>query len=437
MTKFNVFKRALSLLCFAALLSALYGCGNKVPDSLSSDSFAQATDESNKLDDNSYYIDSVKDFSDGCAWVAFRDSQNNKKQACIDTKGEVQFVIEDILNEPKPYTREYENGYAVVNDSDNYYIIDKKGNITSSSKDGNYDKIVSYGDGYFLAEKYNNNDLHEVNYTYFVIDCNGKTLASDCFVLKDSSPSFDYRRNGVFTYCVQRYDLLANTRYKYDCFNVKTKQKFTLDHIETFFDYTGEQTIIVGKEDIQLSDANGNVKDLVFPEMPFGSKIAVLSGITNNSFVYCIRNNDSGDDHDNSLYIYNISSGQINELYHCGQGIYAELCDYNEKEFLLKIRDNTKSKTWFVIIDYQGKNLFEPIEGEPTGLSCDRIVTQSNIYDNKGNMITAANTDPLGFSKKYHDNLVAVKNNKNGDTDFKNYIDINGNFLFPENRITL
>ena len=437
MKKFNVFKRALSLLCFAILLSALYGCGNNAPDSLLSDSIVQATDESNKMDDNSFYIDSVKDFSDGVAWVTFKDSQNNKKQACIDTKGEVQFVLEDVLNNPKPYTREYENGYAVVNDSNNYYIIDKKGNIASSSKDGKYDKIVSYGDGYFLAEKYNNNYLHEVNYTYSVIDCKGKTLASDCFILKDSSSSFDYRRNGVFSYCAQRYELFANTRYKYDCFNVKTKQKFTLDHIETFFDYAGEQTIIVGEEGIQLSDANGNVKELTFPEKPFRSKIDILSGITKNCFVYCIRNHDSGDDHDNSLYIYNTSSGQINELYHCGQGISAELCDYNEKEFLMGIRDNTKSKTWFVIIDHQGKNLFEPIEGEPTGLSCDRIVTHSNIYDNKGNIITIANTDSLGFSKKYHDNLVAVKNYKNGDSDFKNYIDINGNLLFPENTIKL
>ena len=436
MTKFNVFKKTFLLLFCAVLLSALFGCGNKAPDSLSSDSSNQATDESNKPDDNSFLIDSVKDFTDGFAWVTFTDSQNNQKNACINTKGEVQFVLEDILNNPKSGTGEFNTGYAVVTESDNSYIIDNKGNITSSSKDGKYDKIVSYGDGYFLAEKYNNN-LHEVNYTYSVIDCNGNTLASDCFILNESSLSFDYRQNGVFSCCVQTYDLFGSKSYKYDCYSVKTKQKFTLDHVKAFFNYEGEHAIIVTEENIQLIDANGKGKELVFPEIPYRSEIDILSRITNDCFVYCIRNYDSGEIPDNSVYIYNVSSGKINELYHCGQGISADLCDYNDKEFLLEIRDNTKIKTWFVIVDHQGKELFTPVEGDPTGLSCNRIVTQSNIYDNKGKMITVANTDSLGFSKKYHDNLVAVKNYKNGDSDFKNYIDINGNLLFPENRITL
>ena len=172
------------LLCVFILNASGCGSSNNSPVANSYAGSKYETTEKNETANNGYTVTGTKDFSDGYAWISIRQgAKGQSKRACIDTSGKIQFILDDIVEGTltNDQIRDFKSGYAAVKDnSNNTYILDTKGNIVSSSKTGNYDHIVCYGDGYFLTEKKNNN-LHEVNYTFSVIDANENYLLTDCY----------------------------------------------------------------------------------------------------------------------------------------------------------------------------------------------------------------------------------------------------------------
>lgn len=154
----------LSLILFSCVFVLLLsGCGSS-SNSLSANSYTGSNFETSntiKTTDNDYTVVGVKDFNDGYAWISISQGDNSQyKQACIDTSGKIQFVLDDIIegNLTIDKIRDYKSRYAVIKDnSNNTYILDTKGNIVSSSINGMYDHIVCYDDGYFLIEKKNPN----------------------------------------------------------------------------------------------------------------------------------------------------------------------------------------------------------------------------------------------------------------------------------------
>ena len=449
-------KRTLQLSMFLLLCVFILnasGCGNS-NNSPVANSYAGSkyeTTEKNETANNGYTVTGTKDFSDGYAWILFKQGENGQsKRACIDTNGKIQFVLDDIVegNLTNEKVRDFKSGYAVVKDnSNNTYIIDTKGNIVSSSKSGNYDHIVCYGDGYFLTEKKNNN-LHEVNYTFSVIDASENYITKDCFSYDSEITDysrFEYRGEAVFSHSIGG----VNGKRDYECVNAKTGKTFKLNLLNAFYDFEPNGSIIVSESHItQILHSDGSVTNVNVEDC------YAKSHLSNNYFVYKNPRYSA----DDSLFIYDISTNQSHELYSCKKGIEANVCGYDENGFLLDITDNSNgynnAKHWFVIVDYQGNELFAPIEGTPhtkpftnIALSCNRIIVQKNqnqltgentdFYDNKGNLIDINNKDMYHFGDIYKDNLLIV-NTKGGEiVNANNYIDINGNLLFPDGTITL
>lgn len=442
--KKHIIKLSLILLLCVFILNAS-GCGssNNSPETISYESSKLETTETKETVDNGYTVTGVKNFSDGYAWILFKQGENGQsKRACIDTSGKIQFILDDIVEGTltNDQIRDFKSGYAAVKDnSNNTYILDTKGNIVSSSKNGMYDHIVCYGDGYFLTEKKNNN-LHEINFTFSVIDANENYILKDCYTTEKEITdynAFNYRGDNIFSY----------TRYSngygsgYDFINVKTGKVFAID-VDAFYGYSDNKGIARNDSKNQIVDVNGNCT-----EIPLERSYA-KSPIYNNSFAYKKSNDDS-------LYVYNLSTGQSNELYRCGTGISAEICDYNAEAFLLKIEDTTKElhdfngKYWFTLVDYQGNELFAPKGGKPIGFSSERITAnyenhadKIKVFDNKGNEIIAAKEGELALAQNgiYHDGFLCVNTNDIralSGINCNNYIDINGNLLFPNGTITL
>ena len=427
------------LLCVFILNASGCGSSNNSPVANSYAGSKYETTEKNETANNGYTVTGTKDFSDGYAWISIRQgAKGQSKRACIDTSGKIQFILDDIVEGTltNDQIRDFKSGYAAVKDnSNNTYILDTKGNIVSSSKTGNYDHIVCYGDGYFLTEKKNNN-LHEVNYTFSVIDANENYLLTDCYTTEKEITdyyAFNYRGDNIFSY----------TRYSngygsgYDFINVKTGKVFAID-VDAFYGYSDNKGIARNDSKNQIVDVNGN-----YTEIPL-ERCYAKSSIYNNSFAYQKSNDDS-------LYVYNLSTGQSKELYHCGTGISAKICDYNNEVFLLNIVDTTTKtyEDWFTLVDYQGNELFAPKEGDPIGFSSDRITAnyenhadKIKVFDNKGNEIIAAKEGELALAQNdiYHDGFLCVNTNASSafsGINCNNYIDINGNLLFPDGTITI
>lgn len=404
-------------------------------------------------DEKTYTVTNVDDFNDGYAWIWIKENENSEpKEACIDANGKIQFILSDIIK--GSFTvHGFKSGYSFIKDeSNNYYIIDTSGNVTSSSKNDDYDHILCDGDGNFLVEKCNNN-LHEINYTVSVINGNGTPIVKDCYIFDKKITDhnlFQYRGKGVFSYETGGGYISNGWQSRsYDCINSISKAKFSLKSIDSFYDFNSEQTILqgdyTGKN--QILDVNGNITELNL------KGIQIISGITQNCCI-CRKSNDE------SLFIYNITNGQINELYHCGTGISAKICDYNDELFLLEIEDTTKElhdfdgKYWFTLVDYQGNEIFTPKEGDPIGFSSDRITAnyenhadKIKVFDNKGNEIIAAKEGELALAQHgiYHDGFLcvntagnsAITNSLAGVTTCNNFIDTNGNLLFPNGKISI
>lgn len=425
-------KCLLGFLCLILVLSMLCGCGNDASikdNSTESVSSTTAILPSEEPTSTSIFTKRfVNDFSDGYAWITLSDaSLDNKRFACINTNGEILFYLNDLIEiEYSNGIGDFKDGYAVVVDkSDVTYIIDTSGNIISSNKDGSYDKVICYDDGYFLVEKCNNN-LHEVSYAYSVINSSGNILIKDWYVLdKAGAEYFEYHGCDVF-------------RYNNECINVKTQKKFTLEKVKHLFYYNENKTFISGENwggTDQIIDNEGNTiqPNLNDYEVDYLNIHSFNKPIVNNSLI-CKKSNDD------SLYKLDVNTGEISELYHCGNGISAGVVDFNNESILLKVKDNQR-KSWVVLIDYNGNNIFTPFEGEPVSLSCDRIVahlpetgSKKYIYDLKGNQISFDDNTYSISSSRFNNNLICVSIKVDSDTTRQsNYIDINGKLLFPDN----
>ena len=421
-------KCSLGFLCLILVLSMLCGCGNDASvndDSKESVSSTTAILPSEEPTSASIFTKRfVNDFSDGYAWITLSDaSLGNKRFACINTNGEIQFYLNDLIEiEYNNGIGEFKDGYAVVVDkSDISYIIDTSGKILSSSKDTGYDKVICYDDGYFLVEKCNN-DLHEVNYTYSVIDKNGKIMNKDCFIYDKKYETFEYCGDGVFCCTI-------NMNGDRDCYNVKTYTSFKLEDVNSFYGFNNSlsgfnQKYMWGVS--QLVNSDGNVIDSDIGDYYFVSSIL-------DNYALC---QDSGD----NIYVYDTKSREMNEIYHCGNGISAIVVDYNNDHILLDVKDD-QSKHWVVLIDFYGNNIFTPFEGEPEQLSCDRIIAHFTetgykrfVFDIKGKQIEFDNETIDIKPTKYYNDLICVSiiDNK-GNTISDNYMDINGKLLFSDN----
>lgn len=424
----------IGLLCGILILSMLCGCGSKdqITDNtiVSENAVTEVSTTENLTSDNVFTKRFVEDFSDGYAWITLsNESRNFYKFVCINDKGEIQFVLNDLIDiEYSNGIGNFKDGYAVVVDkSEVTYIIDTTGKIISSNKDGVYDKVICYDDGYFLVEKCNNN-LHEVSYAYSIIDGKGNILIKDWFISNNQNSTFKYRGDSVFSY-------VSTREYDFECINVKSQKRFKLERVKTFYCYNENKTFLLGefwRGTNQIIDNEGNKVQLDLDDYRVGTDYN-NKPIVNNSII-CYKSNDD------SLYKLDVNTGEVRELYHCGNGISAGVVDYNNESILLNVKDN-QGKNWVVLIDYQGNDLLTPFEGEPVSLSCDRIIThlpktgtKKYIYDLKGNQISFDDKTYSISSSRFNSDLICVSIKVDSDTTRQsNYIDINGKLLFPDN----
>lgn len=418
------------ILSLIILTGSMTACNNSNESSFTQGNSEIQSTSQEKNEDDTLTISSVRAFSDGFAWVHLKDSVTGKiKCACIDTKGKIQFYLDDIVtckSYTKDYVTDFTDGYSIVTDENEVtYIINTEGRIIASSKDNDFTNVISYGDGYFAVENCKN-DLHSVEYTASILDNNGAYIIKDWIKSENKIENLDYFGDNVFKYVSQD----GYYENEYECYNVSTGKSFSLKDCTFESKFNDNKAIIYHYFDnyFELLYSNGKTERLDLHRTVGDNHSRDDREIFDNAIVFQKENDDS-------LYLYDISSGKSSTLYVCGNGVSANIAGYSNGDFLLTVNSSNNSggkSDWFVLIDKQGNNLFEPIEGKIRSFSCDRIITMENIiYDTKGNAVTVPQNYEI--DTKYNDNLLCVKSPEYNYSGYDDYIDINGNLLFNGN----
>lgn len=415
--------KLISAFLVLVLLFAMCSCSNKSNNDLKLQSNNKTQIES-QINSSKYTLDYVESFSEGYAWVHVTENEIGEgKNACIDENGKIKFILDDIVANSKE-KKEFMSGYSVVIDSEDVnYILSSDGKIIASSSDGNFDNVVAYGGGYFAVVDYVN-DFHTVEYVASILDSNGDYVIKD-WIKSDAQIQISYSGDGIFNY------LSVDGYYEndYKCYNAKTKEAFDINQCRWSGVFSNQKTVIYHYFDnyYELIDSSGNTKKLDTDH------ISIVSDkddnmIFDNALVY---------EKDESLYLYDISSGKTSSFYPCGNGIRVEIVGYENGVFCLNIRGKNNSNAkgnWFVLVDQKGNNLFDPIEGEVMSYSCERIITKDRkVYDLNGKSIEIPKDYEIANS--FNNNLLRVKSPDYNYAGYDDYMDNNGNLIFPNRNI--
>lgn len=161
------------------MLSLLSGCGHTKDDrneDLSSIGTEQAepTDTSTELKQVKTRCELTYgyQFSDGVAWVTYTDPEDgSEKFGLMNLEGEIK--TNQKLNEIGLGSL-FSGGYSYVNTDKEYFIVDKQGNITAQSPEGEgIYSVLAGGDGVFLIRHHLSGlDINEDKYGLLEADGN-------------------------------------------------------------------------------------------------------------------------------------------------------------------------------------------------------------------------------------------------------------------------
>lgn len=171
--------------------------------------------QANSLQNQTF--EKVSPFSEGFAWVQYRDTEGKLITSVINTYGEIVFTAGENVTAYLPYC----DGYAVYlydadpsqyNSPDNARscIVDANGHITYDSSADGCRFIFAYGDGNFLAlEHVSNFDKDE--WSFGIVDKDGKTVGA--FEKCDNFNGYPANLVSNSKYLNENIFLLKNTMY--------------------------------------------------------------------------------------------------------------------------------------------------------------------------------------------------------------------------------
>lgn len=328
----------------------------------------------------------VSPFSEGRAWVEYRDETQNITAAVINTAGELVFAPEQRVIAYLPYS----DGYSVYlyapdpaqsssSDGLRACIVDSNGNITyDSSKDG-CRFIFAYGGEYFLALEHTSNfDTDE--WSFGAVDKNGNTVVafSECEDFNGYPTSLvsecKYLGEDIFLLKNTIYNLQSKSAIWYvnpkfgDSPTEFVKGKFYEGRALVFKEAlleaglfnltsTGENTLLVKSSSLKAYDVSEYADGLYF----YDGEYHDIDGNTKISFP------------------------QYDGKYFKG----GTFCDGHAP---LYIR-GADGEDYFTIIDLQGNVLFDPTPGYPSeylseGYLVVHTKSGSAVYDTSGKKVS-------------------------------------------------
>ena len=399
-------------------------------------------------------------FSEGVTWA----KASSGEWHCIDAAGRILFQLDNTLTPDSSFS----HGVALVRGEDNYAeIIDKSGNVVSSTEDGDYDEIRGFISQLGMGVVYKHvNTFQLTEDQYGIIDSEGKWqvplhkntlmsrsrgnptyLGEGClytegnFVGTETVPALIYNIYTGKTFDVaSKYLAGAYVMYSqtYALHNAWTRAKNFDDGYGVFFQ-VGTDKIVFGENDtlflgsVYSTDISGNITEIIsgvsyekhaYTGMQYGwtDTNPYISRYRDGLFYFTdkhIRGDKQG--------FFDIHGNMVIDLFDY------TIQDYNYMFYdgycLLSLR-NDQNGRFYTVIDKKGNFMFEPRPSNSYSqvwTTCEMFIDEKdsvfNVYDVKGNLI--ATFDDVKSVSLYSEDIARVTTN-----DEIYYIDKEGKRLF-------
>lgn len=381
-----------------------------------------------------YYIGSTRGFSDGVAWVEARQKENGvvveTQWACIDTSGNVLFMLDPNTFEPSSFAsgvslcKTYDSDYEV----NAYNIIDRSGNIVFSSTEGSFDAVIAYGDGYFAVYTYTES-FREAGYTVFFMNYKGE-VTKQIDGLRTKIPELINCGEGVFAEKIRQN---ADAAVTYRFYDAKTGNEYDVggisSHKSMSYIFHNGYAVIEGKRmgDIpKLVSTDGKITEL--KQFGYGS-FYDFGPVSDGGFVCTSYYQDKVE----WVKFYDIATGTLTQLGNYGERVELNRATgfrFDNGSMLLPLV-GADGKNYYTIVDKSGQSLFDPVvckyaDAEGDNRILVKFEDKTVAYNGRGEMIFEL---PAGQSvDSYQDGVARLVGS---DYAISNtYIDLYGKPLF-------
>lgn len=134
-------------------------------------------------------VEEGQPYSEGLAWVLYRDDSGNTRTGAIDREGKVLFFVEGSA-ECTPF----QDGQSYVTTEDSLLLVDNNGTVLRDfSRDLDGRELAAYGGGVVIAREEASDILEGTKETYIAIDASGNET-----VLDKAIRSSGYCSGGIF-----------------------------------------------------------------------------------------------------------------------------------------------------------------------------------------------------------------------------------------------
>lgn len=382
-------------------------------------------------------LTNVSDFSKGKALVKYsendKDGNERKFVSIIDTKGNI-IMKDDITSSNKCY-EQFVDGIGYYRIDKDYYLFDSKGKEIASSTNGDFDEILTLGNGMALVYKYKD-DIVNPEKQYGVLNSNGEFVMDfvslNCYQIENKV----YLGDGIFGICTYQKYLNSASQSDWIIINSKTKKIFYIYNIDSIPYYTNGIANI-----FCLDDSSYFWPSIHYPRIGFeegeDNAVEIEQSFKLNSdgsyetydfnFLYSTADKmicKTDDNHIKIISATDLSSFNFNDY----DSKYISEVDYTKGYGLIKINGADGNK-YFTVLDKNGKMKFEAQKYKDLSYSQSNIVYSLDnkyfVLDLNGKVV--AENLPYSRIGGYYDGLAFAKYN-----DTYCYIDKNGKVIIGQ-----
>ncbi len=380
--------------------------------------------------EETYNFISYKDYSEDLAWVLFECVDDlSEYWGCINKSGKMVFSVEAAsIQEVTPFS----NGYAYIMYDDSVKVIDKTGKITSEYTVDDSNKVLCYGEGYVVSQKYKA-DFDSVKYIINMCNPDGSIIQSLELDDMEDYYHFEYFGKGVFGYYLSPWDwkIYLSSIDKWIDYNPGGNNTFYFygNTALTEIEYGGGFDSSDGfRGKMNLLSLNGKRNKVIIPEDCGWDWVE--GPIIDNT---CILH-----EYKEFLVSFNLKTGQFNKIAdsYADKIIYDELPNplaFSNGRIALPLKGDDGYR-YMAVFDEEWNLVIDPIQIDKNKLHeyCnERLIVSDDddciIYDTEGNIMYKLSDTEYSEILDYSNGVARVE----GET-IPTYVDKEGKLLFEK-----
>ena len=344
-----------------------------------------------------YTVVESQPYSEGMAWVVYRDEDGTTYTGAMDKEGRVLFCIQGEAVETTPF----KDGQAYIETEDGLLLVDQDGLVYDFGSNLTEGSLRAYGGGYAVISRTVSDILEGDTTSYVLVDSTGAER-----ILNRKIASSGYVSSGIFEDYGEYYSPYADlwldeatetAGLMFFSFESARSGDCAMRFNAVYDGYLADESnstvrlIYFSKGDTKAAVADGSGIPGLF-NMSFGEFTTTYYTEESSGMVpFDVSTHVNGQEF-SGVYFLDPENG----TFHTYSGDYAELLSgacfaAGEGKVALELNGHDRV-TYLLITDRELKELAEPIpvgeRGADYFVDSYGIVTESGIYDLEGNQIS-------------------------------------------------